>query len=245
MKRSLLALIIILALAGWYFHRGDGVAILAYHRVSDDAEEYSVSQQQFAEQMKFLRDQGYTAISLSEMADAFSGKKALPTKPIVITFDDGYADNYLAGLPILEQYGMKATVFVIVGSVGQPEYLTWEQAAQLRLRGVEIGSHTMSHAALSDLDEQQRRHELVESKRILEGQLSTRVDFLAYPYGNFDAALYPLLEQAGYRGACTGIAGLNFAADQPYAWKRINVPRPRFGMLEFRVRLLRAQLLSW
>jgi peptidoglycan/xylan/chitin deacetylase (PgdA/CDA1 family) len=179
------------------------------------------------------------------MADAFSGRRKLPAKPVIITFDDGYADNYLAALPILEQFGMKATVFVIAGSVGQPEYLSWEQAAQLPLRGVEIGSHTMNHVALKEVAEQQKRQELIESKKMLEGQLSTPVDFLAYPYGSFDASLFPLLQQAGYRGACTGIAGLNFASDQPYAWKRINVPRPKLGMVEFRVRLIRAQLLSW
>jgi peptidoglycan/xylan/chitin deacetylase (PgdA/CDA1 family) len=240
-----LALFALVLLIGWLTHPNDGVPILAYHRVSEDEERYSVSPQQFDEQMQFLQQQGYTAISLTEMADAFSGGKKLPPKPIVISFDDGYADNLLTALPILEKYGMKATVFVIAGSVGQPNYVTWDQAVEMLRRGVEIGSHTISHVILSQATDAQKQEEILQSKVVLEGQLGTPVQFLAYPFGQFDASLFPLLQQAGYRGACTGIAGLNFTGDPPYRWKRVNVPRPKFGMAEFRLRLLRAQLVSW
>lgn len=232
-------------LIGWLLRPIDGVPILAYHRVSEDEERYSVSPQQFSEQMQFLQEHDYTAISMAEMADAFSGGQMLPAKPIVITFDDGYADNLVTALPILEKYGMKATVFIIAGSVGQPDYLNWDQAAELLRRGVEIGSHTVSHADLRQATATQKQEEILQSKVLLEGQLSKPVQFLAYPFGQFDPSLFPLLQQAGYRGACTGIAGLNFADDPPYRWKRVNVPRPKFGMVEFRLRLLRAQLVSW
>jgi peptidoglycan/xylan/chitin deacetylase (PgdA/CDA1 family) len=244
-KRSLLVLFALALLIGWLLRPIDGVPILAYHRVREDGERYSVSPQQFSEQMQFLQQHGYTAISMAEMADAFSGSKTLPPKPIVITFDDGYADNLLTALPILEKYGMKATVFIIAGSVGQPDYLNWDQATELLRRGVEIGSHTVSHAALSQVTDAQKQEEIVKSKVLLEGQLGKPVEFLAYPFGQFDPSLFPLLQQAGYRGACTGIAGLNFADDPPYRWKRVSVPRPKFGMAEFRLRLLRAQLVSW
>lgn len=245
MKRSLLVLVAGLLLVGWLIHPAGGVPILAYHKVSNDGEEYSISPQQFSEHMQFLQQKGYTAISLAEMADAFSGGRALPANPIVITFDDGYADNLLNALPILEQYGLKATVFIIAGSVGQADYLNWQQAAELLRRGTEIGSHTVSHASLSQVADTQKLEEIQQSKRLLEDRLGEPVQFLAYPFGQFDPSLFPLLQQSGYRGACTGIAGLNFADDSPYRWKRINIPQPMFGMLEFRLRLLRAQLVSW
>ena len=245
MKRNLLALFVLALLAGWLLKPTGGVTILAYHRVHDDNERYSVGPQQFSEQMQFLEQHGYTAISLAEMADAFSGGAALPPKPVVITFDDGYEDNFSTALPILEQYGMKATVFVIAGKVGQPPYLSWEQAGQMLARGVEIGSHTFSHADLSQAGDEQKRQEILQSKTLLESRLNRPVHFLAYPFGKFDTAVFSLLQQAGYRGACTGIAGLNFAADPPYRWKRVNVPRPKLGLWEFRLRLLRAELVSW
>jgi peptidoglycan/xylan/chitin deacetylase (PgdA/CDA1 family) len=244
-KRSLLAVFALVLLIGWLLRPVGGVPILAYHRVNEDEERYSVSPQQFSEQMQFLQQHGYTAISMAEMADAFSGGRKLPPKPIVITFDDGYSDNLVTALPILEKYGMKATIFIIAGSVGQPDYLSWEQAAELLRRGAEIGSHTVSHADLSQVNDAQKREEILQSKVLLDSQLSKPVEFLAYPFGQFDPSLFPLLQQAGYRGACTGIAGLNFAGDPPYRWKRVNVPRPKLGMLEFRLRLLRAQLISW
>lgn len=245
MKRNLLVLLVVLLLLGWMLHPSEGVPILAYHKVSDDEEMYSVSPQQFAAHMQYLKENGYTAVSLAEMADAFSGKTKLPSKPIVITFDDGYADNLLIALPIMEHYSMKATVFVIAGSLGQGEYLSWEQAAEMQRRGTEIGSHTVSHIPLGKATEAQKFEEIWQSRVIIENKLKTPVQFLAYPFGQFDSFLFAALERSGYRGACTGIAGLNYADTPPYQWKRINLPRPKFGMIEFRLRLLRAQLVSW
>ena len=247
MKRSrgLIILAFLVLLAGWLLMPAGGVPILAYHRVNADAERYSVSPEEFREQMHYLKQHGYAAVSLAEMADAFSGGAALPEKPVVITFDDGYEDNLLVALPILESYGMKATVFVISGSVGQPHYLTWEQLQYMQSRGVEIGSHTVSHADLSQVDTARQRQEILQSKLSLEAGIGKPVQFLAYPFGQFNPSIFSLLQQAGYRGACTGLAGLNTAADPPYRWKRINVPRAKLGLWEFKLRLLRAELVDW
>ncbi|MGI6091597.1 MAG: polysaccharide deacetylase family protein [Veillonellaceae bacterium] len=226
----------------WFILPTSGVPILAYHRVRDDADIYSVSQAQFEEQMKYLADKGYTAVSLAQLIDAAEGKSKLPNKPVVITFDDGYADNLLAALPILEKYRLKATVFVISRSVGQENYLTWEQIKELQARSTEIGSHTASHVALSTLGRQQRESEVRISKAVLEEKLGTPINFIAYPYGAYDAELPGILQQAGYRGACTGVAGLNFAAANPYLLKRVNVLQPKYGLWEFKARLLRAHI---
>lgn len=226
----------------WLIYPAAGVPILAYHRVYDDAEPYSVNPRQFEEQMSYLAQNGYTAVSLTELVDAAEGKVKLPDRPIVITFDDGYADNLLNAIPILEKYRLKATVFVISSSVGQEDYLTWEQIKKLQQHNTEIGSHTSNHVALAGLSNQERLKEVTESKAALEEKLGTPIHFLAYPYGSYDAEMPAVLKQAGYRGACTGMAGLNFFNTNPYLMRRVNVPNPKYGIWEFKVRLLRANI---
>ncbi len=237
-------LLVIFLVAIWLAYPAAGVPILAYHMVSDEPEVYSVNQGDFETQMRYLAEQGYAAISLAELFDAAAGKAALPARPVIITFDDGYEDNYSSALPIMEKYGMKATVFVIAGSVGQPGYLSWQQIQDMHNRHTEIGSHTMTHVALNELTPPDLIREVVESKTLLEENLHVPVDFLAYPYGQFNTAVKETLRQAGYRGACSGIAGLNLWGGDPYALKRVNIPRPRYGLWEFRLRLLRASVYS-
>lgn len=226
----------------WLALPAPGVPILAYHQVHDDEELYTINEADFAEQMYYLQENGYTAVSLADMFAAWAGEKPLPAKPVIITFDDGYADNLLAAQPIMEKYGMKGTMFIIGSFVGQPDYLTWEQIRELKSRGAEIGSHTMTHAALNEIPRSEQESEVRLSRQVLEEHLGVPVEYLAYPYGQYDSALPEILHQAGYRGACTGIAGLNAPGDNAYLLKRINIPRPRYGMGEFRLRLLRADI---
>lgn len=243
MRRILLSIVaLILLVSLWLSVPGAGVPILAYHQVGDLQEIYSVTAEEFDQQMQFLQSHGYTAISLAELFAAKNGAKQLPDKPVIISFDDGYADNYSAALPIMEKYGMKGTVFVISGQVGQPDYLTWQQIKEMQARGTEIGSHTHSHVALTEIGQPQLQDELQRSKQILETNLGTSIEFLAYPYGQFNTQIIAALEQAGYTGACTGEPGLGTTAGNAYKLKRVNVPKPKYGLWEFRLRLLRAQI---
>ncbi|WP_084574220.1 polysaccharide deacetylase family protein [Sporomusa malonica] len=226
----------------WLLAPGAGVPLLAYHQVSSVPEVYSIDPDQFEEHMRYLSSHGYTAISLAELFASKNGVQPLPPNPVIITFDDGYADNCLTALPIMEKYGMKATVFVIAGQVGQPEYLTWDQIRFMQAKGIEIGSHTYSHIALSDLDQPKLMDELTRSKQVIETNLGKPVDFLAYPFGQYNANTITGVKQAGYVGACTGLPGLGTTKDDAYQLKRVNIPRPKYGLWEFRLRLLRAQI---
>ncbi|MPN14596.1 hypothetical protein SDC9_161923 [bioreactor metagenome] len=163
---------------------------------------------------------------------------------MIITFDDGYEDNYRTALPILEKYRFKATVFIISDAVGQPGYLTWEQIKAMQGRQTEIGSHTAGHVALAETGYQEKSRQFRKSKQVLEQQLGTPVEFLAYPFGSYDADVFPLLQEAGYRGACTGIPGFNRLDQEAFTLRRISVPRPKFGLLEFKLRLIRANIYS-
>ena len=239
-----LSVFFIVGIMSWLLWPTPSVPILAYHQVSEEKDIYSVTAGQFAEQMEYLSAKGYHAISLEELFAAYEGKGTLPNKAIVITFDDGYEDNFLTALPIMEKYNMKATVFVVPSLVNTPDYLSWQQVLAMKERKIEIGSHTMNHIGLGEVSPEKQRQEIVDSKLVLEQHLGTTVKFFAYPYGQFTAITQQLLREAGYKGASSGIPGLNNPNTDAYALKRVNVPHPRYGLGEFRLRLLRAEIYS-
>ena len=234
---------LVICVLGWLASPGPGVPILAYHQVSEADDIYSVTALQFEQQMDYLKEKGYTAISMEQLFDSFEGRGVLPDKPIIITFDDGYEDNLLTALPIMQKYNMRSTIFVVSGLVGTTEYLSWQQIAELQADHTEIGSHTVSHIALNEISPDEQRLEVVDSKAMLEQHVGP-VKFFAYPYGQFTAISQQILKEAGYLGACSGIAGLNSKGVDAYALKRVNVPHPKYGLGEFRVRLLRANIYS-
>lgn len=229
---------------GMIYWPHSGVPILAYHQVSEDNDIYSVSAEQFATQMEYLERNGYHAISFAELFAFYDGQGTLPSKPIIITFDDGYEDNFLTALPIMEKYHMKGTVFIVPGLINTPDYLSWQQALGMQERHTEIGSHTMNHVGLGEISIEEQKAELLSSKIALESHLGADVKFFAYPYGQFTTVTQQLLKDTGYRGAASGIPGLNTKKTNPYVLKRINVPHPKYGLGEFRLRLLRAEIYS-
>ena len=217
-----------------------GVPVLAYHMINDGQETYSVSAEKFEEQLKYLKEQGYTTISLLEFAKAKKGKFTLPEKPLIITFDDGYVDNYTTALPLLEKYGMKATVFMVVNDIGKEGYLTLDHLKELEKRNIEIGSHTANHLPLVTLSNEKKKEEIELSKLLMEWKGLKTIFFLAYPNGKFDDECQVFLKESNYLGALTGKAGLNTEKTNPYLLHRINVPNPTFGLLEFKLRLFKA-----
>ena len=190
---------------------GGEVPILMYHSISERGDAFTVSPAQLEAQLQYLQDAGYTTVSLHT---ATFGD--LPSRPIVITFDDGYEDNYSAALPLLKAHKMTATFFVISSFVGrdsqhrvhdpwsQKAHLTHEEIRQLRDQGMEIGSHTVKHSALTSLNDAAMRWELVRSKTELEEVLQGPVEFLAYPATYQNARVRQAAEDVGYKGAVAG-----------------------------------------
>lgn len=191
------------------------VPVLLYHYVGDNPnpqdharDTLSVPPQIFGEQLKTLVDNGYTSISLDELADAFEGKATLPPKPVVLTFDDGYLDFYHIAWPIVQSFRMKATVFIPTGLVGGGAYMTWSMIEEIsRSSLITIAGHSVSHTSLLSRSNDQLAWELVESKRVLESHIGKPVTWFAYPYGFFDDRVVAELKRAGYRGAVTTLFG--------------------------------------
>ena len=237
---ALAALIILFA--AWAVWPAAGVPMLAYHKVGDTEEAYSVAPADFERQMAFLADKGYTAVTMADLVGHMTAGTPLPPRPVVITFDDGYADNYYTALPIMKKYGMRATVFVVTDFLGERPYMTWDELKALRAAGTEIGSHTLHHRELPELPAAERLRDVAMSKDGLEWRLDAPVRFLAYPFGRYDADTKAALRAAGYRAAVSTRLGLNNPGDDLFALKRINIPRSSWGMAEFRLRLIRANV---
>ncbi|HEV7426961.1 MAG TPA: polysaccharide deacetylase family protein [Thermoanaerobaculia bacterium] len=184
--------------------------ILAYHEVDPLPERgWAVSSEDFAEQMRYLAITGYNVIPIAALADYVNGKRSsLPPNSVVITSDDGWLCNYTVMAPILKRLGFPWSLYVYPKIVGEGSHaLTWSQIEQLSGDGVDIESHTLSHADLlrkshremTDADyDKFLNSELEESRRIIESHIGHPVRFIAYPYGNYDNSVTAAARRAGY-----------------------------------------------
>jgi peptidoglycan/xylan/chitin deacetylase (PgdA/CDA1 family) len=208
------------------------VPILMYHRINyvdastpEITRRLTVHPDVFRRQMRWLTLHGYRTITQRMLYDALMCGDRLPRKPIVITFDDGYRDAYTKASPLLARFGMRATAYVITGRISGSDssFLTWRQLRLLEERGVEIGSHTVSHHPLTALSSEQAYAQLLSSRRVLERRLGHRVPWLAYPIGAYDSRIESLAQRAGYRLAVTTRYGATQSARRPLALRRLRV----------------------
>ena len=240
--------LLLMALAAWVLtaEPPTGFPILEYHMVTEhpspDAKPYVVPPEDFAAQLDDLAAQGYTTITPQDYARARKGKQQLPEKPIILTFDDGYEDNWRVVLPMLEERGMKAAFYMVTNKIGQPGYLTWDNLFDLEHSGMEIGSHTANHIPLTTLTPTEQRDELRLSKLLLEWRGMKTIYSFSYPNGAYDDTVVAMLAEENYLTAVTGEAGLNTFETNPYRLHRVNIPAPHLGLTEFRLRLLKADL---
>jgi len=208
------------------------VPILMYHRIDvlrptlpAITRALTVAPADFAAQMRWLHVHGYHAITQTQLFDALEHGRALPAKPIVITFDDGYRDVLKYAAPVLARLHMPATAYVITGRISGPDvsFLSWLMLNALEQDGVEIGSHTVHHAELPRLSDPEALQELIQSRLALERHLGHPVQWFAYPAGRFDQRTEGLVRQAGYVLAVTTQPGSAQSAQAPFALHRYEV----------------------
>lgn len=203
---------------------GTKVMVLNYHKIDDTFISLAVRPEDFEYQMKYLHDNGYHTISPDELYESLSGSRELPDNPVLITFDDGYLDNYTNAYPILKKYGFKATIFVVTSFLGKDKrYMTWDQARKMDANGISIESHTVDHKPMTDLTDDQLRMELVESKKKAEEELGHSVDYMAYPTGTYNLHIAELVKEAGYKAAFTIKYGNVDKASNIYALERVPI----------------------
>lgn len=209
--------------------------MLMYHSVSPGGGvprwPWAVSMQRLKAQLDFLAGEGWTTPTMGELL-ATPGR--WPGRTAVITFDDGYADNLAAGEELARR-GMSATWFIVSGSIGRPpawpadaarpegRLLDAGELRQLHAAGMEIGSHTVSHVRLTEVDAARQHEELTRSRAEIEDALGSPVHSFAYPYGAWDEACAKAVGEAGYRGACTTRSGWALRDGNPYTLRRLTV----------------------
>lgn len=233
LKRILLLLLIacigIIGICAYRMHTADrAVPVLNYHQINDrDQNSLTVQTAQFEEEMQYLVDNGYHAITPEEMLDAWENGTPLPEKPVIITFDDGYVDNYKNAFPILQKYNLKATIFLISDFMGTyPNYMTWGEVEEMQQSGlIDFESHTLSHPELDKIPADEVWTQLSASKQALEWRLNKPIRFIAYPCGSYDQELERMTKEAGYRAAFTVHYGLASPSENPFVLDRV----PIFG----------------
>ena len=217
------------------------VPILLYHSVADEAtEEYmpwAVSPTRFAEHMAFLSEEHYSPLTVGQFVALKSNNHKLPPKPVIISFDDGFADFYDFAHPILQQHGFPATLYIVTNCVGKssrwlaPEgeglrpMMTWAQIQELPACDIEIGAHSLNHPQLDTLPLDQARTEIFESKAALEDHLGQPITTFAYPHGYYSQAVRQLVQDAGYISACAVKHAMSSTDDDTFALARMFVYR--------------------
>jgi peptidoglycan/xylan/chitin deacetylase (PgdA/CDA1 family) len=239
-----------------------GMPVLMYHKIGDPPpgsrlKKLWVSAADFRRQLQYLKEHGYAAVDFRDWRDAEKGVKPLPEKPVMITFDDGYMNNYEVAFPLLREFGMKGCVFLVYESVDKHndwhdpktepwlKMLTWAQIREMQDSGlVEFGSHTMRHRNLAELPLEEVRWELSESKARLEEKLGRETIGFAYPYGSgaYKTDVRQAALDAGYRfdfSIKQGISALPWARETE-AVRRLLV-RGDDNMFDFHLNMTRGK----
>jgi peptidoglycan/xylan/chitin deacetylase (PgdA/CDA1 family) len=180
------------------------VPILKYHHISNELTNSLYEQPElFDEQMKYLHENGYNSITFEQLNDYLLREVELPPKSIIISFDDGYYDNYTNAFPILQKYGFIGSIGVITGKV-EPEgrtkrmYLKWSEIQTMSAAGIEIVSHSVNHKELDKLNDADLTIEIRDSKTTLEQKLGKAVKTIIYPYGMENENVIQKAKEYGY-----------------------------------------------
>ncbi len=216
----------------------EGTPILLYHAIGtrgEPAGAFVMPARRFASHMKWIRRLGYVPLSLDDFLACQCTHTFPPARSVVITFDDGYADNFAHAFPILKQYNIPASIFLVSQYVDQANHwdaegelahrplMNWRQIQEMDAQGIRFGAHTRTHVDLTAAPPSQAEIEIASSRTDIESELGRPVETFAYPFGRHDPAVQEMVVRSDYVAGCTVDAGLNTPTTPAHALRRSEI----------------------
>lgn len=202
------------------------IPVLLYHRVGYTQDPLTVTPERFSNDLRLLRDNGYRSISLTQFQNFLQGQSgSIPNKPVLITFDDGYVDNFDSAFPLLQLHGMTASFFIISSLLWTDGRLSPAQINEMAQAGMSFGSHTVSHRKLADLSPSEMQEELNSSRSTLESVTGQWITAIAYPRGSYNDATLSSAVDNGYTEGFTTMNGACSTNSRRLELRRIPVFR--------------------
>lgn len=201
-----------------------GASVLMYHSIGNNNYFLSVKPKNFEKQMTYLKEKNFNVISLTELVDLLILQKTIPFKTVVLTFDDGYEDNYLKAWPILKKLQLPATIFLATDKIEAQAMLKWKQIKEMHESGlIDFQPHTASHPKLNQIKPKEAEKEILKSKEVIEEKLDKECFFFAYPKGRFNEEVIEVVKKLGFRAALSTISGRVNLKDDLFTLKRNSV----------------------
>lgn len=208
------------------------VPILMYHHVAEQRPEWdrirrnlSVSPATLRRHLEYLRLNGYQAVTVADLVRHLAVGVPLPERPVILTFDDGYRDNYELAFPLLQEFGFVASFYPVTAPIdqGSPEFMTWAQVREMHEAGMEFGSHSYTHPDLRRQGEDYLIWQVLGSREAIEERIGEPVRVFAYPSGAYDGQVVETVQALGFWAALTADQGCRHRSDGLLTLARIRV----------------------
>ncbi len=214
---------------------------LLYHKIDFPSVDVRIrgaftSARRFARQIAYLKKRKFQFYTVSELIGLYRNDGKFPAGGIAVTFDDGWQDNYVNAFPILQKFGVKATIFLVTSCIGQTSakvtpdgegaraHLSKAQIIEMSQRGIEFGSHSVNHKLFHEITPPEIEFEVKESKNQIESLLQKECSIFAYPAGFYTEFAKEAIEKVGYNAAFSTVYGANQTIDL-YALNRVEILR--------------------
>jgi peptidoglycan/xylan/chitin deacetylase (PgdA/CDA1 family) len=226
--------------------------VLTFHELDDRPDPINFQPAVFRKGLARLKEKGFRSLPLDAAFEIIKEKKDLPESSLVITFDDGFRSVYTEAYPVLRENGFSATVFLTTGTrsirpgerlpphAGRP-MLSWEEIREMEASGVDFGAHTLTHPELPSLSPREMEREILDSKRVIEDELSRPVTSFAYPFGLADRRSREIVREH-FEGACSAELGLAASRSDPWFLERVETFYLR---RQWQLELLTSSLFPW